>query len=142
MSREPYKRQTPDADAMNLPAGRTCSHCRFFPNCKSLISRHELDEVCDWSPSGFKLDDSRLYLLQNVGAGYLGNSPLFWSTKGGYTQWIDDAKQWTEEEADKQIRSTRGTHEWAKWSLAEVNGMSKRTIDIQDQVRQPSEAPL
>lgn len=72
------------------------------------------------------------YLLQNCNAGYLGNSPLFWGETDGYTQWIDDAKRWTKEEALKQIQSTRGTHSWQIWSEIEIESVAKRTVDIQD----------
>lgn len=74
-----------------------------------------------------------LYLLQNCSAGYVGNSPMFWREGGsGYTPWIDEAKRWTKQEAEKQIRATRGTHSWAMWSVAEIEAAAKRTVDIQD----------
>lgn len=74
-----------------------------------------------------------IYLLQNLNAGYVGNSPMFWREGGsGYTPWIDEAKRWTRQEAEAQIRSTRGTHFWQMWSLAEVEAIAERTVDIQD----------
>lgn len=74
-----------------------------------------------------------LYLLQNCTGGYVGNSPVFWSRDGsGYTQWIDEAKWWTKEEADKQIESTRGSHTWHLWSSDEIAAVMKRTVDIQN----------
>lgn len=83
---------------------------------------------------------SELYLLQNVSAGYVGNSPMFWQKDGsGYTPWIDDAKVWTKEEAKRQIRSTRGTHQWQMWSVSEIESIARRTVDIQD-LRQVSES--
>lgn len=73
------------------------------------------------------------YLLQNCSGGYVGNSPVFWCKDGsGYTQWIDEAKRWTKEEAEKQIWSTRGSHTWKMWSVAEIEAVAKRTVDIQD----------
>ena len=73
------------------------------------------------------------YLLQNCSDGFIGNSPVFWHESGsGYTQWIDEAKQWTKEEAEKQIQSTRGTHQWQMWSVEEIESVAKRTVDIQD----------
>ena len=72
------------------------------------------------------------YLLQNVTAGYLGNSPLFWSKHGGYTQWIDDAKVWEYKEALAQIKSTKGSHSWKMWPLELVLQRARRTIDVQD----------
>lgn len=73
------------------------------------------------------------YLLQNCGAGFLGNSPIFWQ-KGdsGYTQWIDDAKRWTYKEAKIQMKSTSGTHKWKLWPLDVIESVAKRTVDIQD----------
>lgn len=80
-----------------------------------------------------------LYLLQNCSAGYVGNSPMFWREGGsGYTPWIDEAKRWTKEEAEQQIRATCGTHSWAMWSVAEIEAKAKRTVDIQD-LRKPLE---
>jgi DNA-directed RNA polymerase subunit RPC12/RpoP len=73
------------------------------------------------------------FLLQNVGDGFVGNSPVFWHKSGsGYTQWIDDAKLWTKEEAEKQIKSTRGSHRWQMWDIEEITPVAKRTVDIQD----------
>jgi len=73
------------------------------------------------------------YLLQNCSGGYVGNSPVFWHKDGGgYTQWIDEAKRWTKEEAERQIRSTRGTHSWVMWPVDEIEAAAKRTVDIQD----------
>lgn len=75
----------------------------------------------------------RLYLLQNCNGGYVGNSPLFWREGGsGYTQWIDEAKRWTRDEAEREIRATRGTHVWRMWSVSDVEEVAKRTVDIQD----------
>jgi len=73
------------------------------------------------------------YLLQNCSGGYVGNSPVFWRKGGsGYTPWIDDAQRWTKESAEFQIQSTRGTHAWQMWSVAEIEAVAKRTVDIQD----------
>jgi hypothetical protein len=73
------------------------------------------------------------YLLQNCSGGYVGNSPVFWHKDGsGYTHWIDDAKRWTKDEAEKQILSTRGSHTWQMWSVDEIEAVAKRTVDIQD----------
>jgi hypothetical protein len=73
------------------------------------------------------------YLLQNCSGGYVGNSLVFWREGGsGYTPWIDEAKRWTKEEAELQIRSTRGSHTWQMWSVAEIEAVAKRTVDIQD----------
>lgn len=73
------------------------------------------------------------YLLQNVGVGYLGNSPVFWhESNSGYTQWIDEAKVWTKDEAEAQIRSTRGTHQWRMWPADQIYKAAKKIVDIQD----------
>lgn len=73
------------------------------------------------------------YLLQNVTAGYCGNSPMFYrSGGGGYTHWIAEAEVWTKEAAEKQIESTKGSHEWKMWPLALIRSVSKATVDIQD----------
>jgi len=73
------------------------------------------------------------YLLQNCSAGYVGNSPMFWQKGGsGYTPWIDDAQRWTKDDAERQIQSTRGSHNWQMWSVSEIESVAKRTVDIQD----------
>ena len=77
-------------------------------------------------------DQPELCLLQNVSSGFIGNSPVFWAEGGGYTQWISDAKLWTSDEADLQIRSTRGSHSWMKWPLSTIKKHAKLTVDIQD----------
>ena len=75
----------------------------------------------------------KTYLLQNCGAGYLGNSPMFWhESDSGYTQWIDEAKRWTRDQARTQIRSTRGSHQWKMWDLEAIERVAKRTVDMQD----------
>lgn len=77
------------------------------------------------------LDDA--YLLQNVTAGYCGNSPMFWRDGGnGYTPWLAESQIWTREDAQKLIDSTRGTHEWKLWPLTLIRSVSKTTVDIQD----------
>ena len=77
--------------------------------------------------------EQELYLLQNCNGGYVGNSPLFWREGGsGYTPWIDEAKRWTRDEAEREIRATRGTHSWKLWSVGEIEAAAKRTVDIQD----------
>jgi len=93
--------------------------------------RHRIAPLGSKSPQETVREE--LFLLQNCGAGYIGNSPIFWRKNGsGYTQWIDDAELWTKEGAERQIESTRGTHSWQMWPIAEVEAVAKRTVDIQD----------
>lgn len=73
--------------------------------------------------------------LQNETAGYLGNSPVFWSKHGGYTQWLDDATQFTVAEANVIIRGSRGTHRWKKHSVKRLDKLARRTVDVQDMRR-------
>lgn len=73
-----------------------------------------------------------LYLLQNIGAGYIGNSPVFWAESGRYSQWIEEAKLWTLQEARDQIRSTKGSHNWKAWRLDIILHHARSTVDIQD----------
>lgn len=74
----------------------------------------------------------KVYLLQCETAGYLGNSPMFYGEGCNYTQWIDQAKRWTYREAKRQIRSTRGSHQWRLWPLDQIERCAKRTVDMQD----------
>lgn len=81
-----------------------------------------------------------VYLLQNVGAGYVGNAPLFWhQSNSGYTPNIDEAKRMTPEEAAQIIRSSRGTHQWKRWHIRTVLKSSYRVADIQ-LLRKPPKA--
>jgi len=95
---------------------------------RTIVSESELSEK---PPRPKKPKPTALYLLQNVGAGYVGNSPVFWSEKGGYTQWIDEAKRWTYREGWMQIRATKGSHEWRLWPLELIERCAQRTVDIQ-----------
>ncbi len=119
--------------------------CSYIPTCE-YYTYHYLwkIEALKWfiakidagefTTSGFSwFDESDLYLLQNCSGGYVGNSPVFWREGGfGYTPWIDDAKRWTKEEAEAQIRSTTGSHKWKMWPLSIIRQSAKQTVDIQD----------
>lgn len=73
------------------------------------------------------------FYIRNVGAGFLGNSPIWWQKGGsGYTQWLDDAKRFSNEEADGVIQSCLGTHQFEKWPCKKVDDAAKLTVDIQD----------
>jgi len=73
---------------------------------------------------------SEEYLLQN---GVAGNSPLWWKWGNcGYSDRVEDAKIWGESEADAQIRSSRGSHNFVKWPLSLVRKHAYLTVDIQD----------
>lgn len=74
---------------------------------------------------------SKKYFLQNLHAGYLGNSPVFWAAGGGYTQWIDDAAQFTAEECKEIIRGSRGSHKWKRWPVSYIERRAQRTVDMQ-----------
>lgn len=73
-----------------------------------------------------------MYFLQNTKAGYLGNSPMWWAKSGSYTARIDEAQEFGEEEADAIISSTKGSHNFRKWSVADVLAVAHRTVDVQD----------
>ncbi len=73
------------------------------------------------------------FYIQNVGAGYLGNSPIWWGKNGcGYTQWLDEAHRFTSDEADKTIDGCRGSHVLKKWSCEAVDAAARLTVDIQN----------
>ena len=79
------------------------------------------------------IQGERNYLLINWSGGFVGNSPVFWRDGGsGYTQWIDEAQRWTKDEAEKCIRSIRGSHNMSMWKLEDIESIAKRTIDVQD----------
>jgi hypothetical protein len=71
--------------------------------------------------------------LQKVNAGYCGNSPMWWSTEGGYTPRLEFAKRFTVEEVDAILRTTsRATHEWKAWDADAIDRLSHREVDVQD----------
>ena len=73
-----------------------------------------------------------LYLLQNAGAGYVGDLPLFWKEGGsGYTPLIDEAKRWTWAETRRQIRSSKGSHHFVAWNLEDVEKCVVRVVSIE-----------
>lgn len=53
--RKPYARVADDADGMNLPDGKTCGDCVHCRRCTLMFGHIPADEVCDWSPSRFRL---------------------------------------------------------------------------------------
>ena len=51
------------------------------------------------------------YLLQNVHAGFVGNSPLWWKKGGsGYTGHVDDAERFTSIESQQKVREGAGKY--------------------------------
>ncbi len=77
-----------------------------------------------------------MFYLQNRDAGYLGNSPMFWAIRGGYTQWIDDAKRFTQAEVDEIVsscgRSMICGEKFKAWPCDLIDSKSRRTVDMQD----------
>lgn len=73
------------------------------------------------------------FYIQNIGAGYLGNSPIWWGKDDcGYTQWLNEAHRFTGLEADKVINRCRGSHQLKKWPCDVVDRAARVTVDIQD----------
>ncbi len=73
-----------------------------------------------------------LYYLQSVDRGFCGNSPMFWRKNGnGYTPRLDDAEQFTWDEASEVICSSR-SHKWKLWTVDYLDSISHRTVDMQD----------
>lgn len=74
-----------------------------------------------------------LYYLQNHSVPYLGNSVMWWAKGGsGYTDRIDNAELFSEDEADKIIQSTQSTHRFVKWEQEVVERSTVRVVDMQD----------
>lgn len=95
------------------------------------ISKKSLDKLKKELHKEENSKESKVY-IQNVGSGYLGNSPMWWSANGGYTQWIEEAEQFSVKDANDIIRSTSGTHNWKLWDVDKINSIIKKTVDIQD----------
>lgn len=77
-------------------------------------------------------EKEELYLLQHMESGYVGNCPCFWSVKGNYTIWINEAKKFTKKEAENIIRGSKGTHSWQIWPVNTIIQAAKTVVDIQD----------
>ena len=74
---------------------------------------------------------AEMFYLQNLQAGYMGNSPMFWAKGGnGYTQWLDNCELFTEVEVNRHVASD--TKKWRAWPAAKVDSLARRTVDIQD----------
>jgi hypothetical protein len=74
------------------------------------------------------------YYVQNIKAGYVGNNPMFWKKNGnGYTSYIDDAEQFTREEARKLVESD--ADKWLAWPVETVEACDYRTVEGQRLVR-------
>lgn len=75
----------------------------------------------------------QIFLLRNLDSGFMGNSPMWWKEgDSGYTQWIDDARAFTLDEAAKTISACKGTHKLQMYDIHEIEALAKRTVDIQD----------
>ncbi len=78
------------------------------------------------------VNQNKVYYLQNVTAGYIGNSPLFWEKTGsGYTPNLDIAKLFSKKEAEEIIQTTSSSHKFVMWHRDECLEASYRTVDSQ-----------
>ena len=119
---------------MSDPHKRRCWKCKHEQECEDSFVPHVLCENCG-SQDTRRIKPKRepLFLLLFPDAGHIGRSPLFWK-KGdhGYTQWIDDARQFTKTEADAMIRGTKSTHNFQSVPVELAERIARRTIDIDD----------
>lgn len=83
------------------------------------------------SPQPIPLPTHEGYYLQNLQAGYVGNSPLFWAKGGnGYTCWLDDCEVFTSEAADKMVRDD--SRKWRAWPVDGIESLARRTVDMEE----------
>lgn len=90
---------------------------------------HAAKSAFEQQGAGIAPADEPLYLLRNLQAGFLGNSPLFWARSGGYTQWIDQAQRFTAAEAAEQMQNSPGKFEM--YDTRQVERVAQCTVDIQ-----------
>lgn len=70
------------------------------------------------------------YLVQNLHAGYLGNSPFFWAIDAkGYTAQVDKAERFTEAESLEMVDRDPG--KWFRWRIEDVEKSIVTVCDIQ-----------
>jgi len=75
--------------------------------------------------------NNKIYVLQKVRAGYVGNDILFWRKKGaGYTNDLDDAELFTAGEAISTLRMDAG--KFQIWEKSYLESIAKRHVDMQD----------
>lgn len=97
--------------------------------CVSNSLNEKIDKMygsIDWN------GEKEMYYIQNVSAGYLGNSIIFYGKKGeGYTSNIDKAEVLTKDEAVALLESDQ--NKWAAWSVDYVkkSGGITRVVDMQ-----------
>jgi hypothetical protein len=76
------------------------------------------------------VSDEKLFYIQNVSAGYIGNNPVFWAIGGrGYTSYIDRAEKFSE--ADARAMVDHDSRKWRMWSVEEVEPHIYRTVECQ-----------
>ena len=71
----------------------------------------------------------RHYVLQNKGAGTVGNSAIFWAETGGYRSNLQEAKRFTLEDARQIVESARGSHEFVIWDYDDLMGIVEFHVD-------------
>lgn len=69
------------------------------------------------------------YVLQNKGAGAVGNSALFWGEFGGYRANLQEAKRFTLKEARQAVESARGSHEFVIWDYDDLMEIVEFHVD-------------
>jgi hypothetical protein len=75
-----------------------------------------------------------MFYLQNSRE-YLGNSMLWWSKQGGYTTDLEQAKLFTQDEAQAQHNQR---HTDIPWPAEYIHCASKLVVDRQDVVLRPT----
>ena len=65
-------------------------------------------------------DEAECFYVQNLRAGYVGNSPMFWAKGGnGYTSYIDKAERFTAKDALELLE--HDPNKWQVWPAAAVH---------------------
>jgi hypothetical protein len=96
--------------------------------------------LIDGNEVSTEVADEHCY-MQCCTSGFVGNSPRLWAKSGGYTHWIDEAREWSRKDAEAIIAASTETHRWKLWPVRLVRQRAKLTVDIQDLTSETFLAP-
>lgn len=148
---EEYEADAKKKDVVDLPAGSMqaiqLNIIRRWPDGFQARLEHVWKDVIGFIPGvklwdlqrtlaefGFRMEVYETkpatdeYFLQDTRS-YVGNCPMWWGIKGGYTSRIDRARRYTLADAMKQ-HVARDTD--LPWACAEIELLQRPTIDMQE----------
>jgi len=105
------------------------------------VSGDELAAMVDAAPIAPLEETPEMFFLQHGKQPYVGNYLVWWSKRGGYSPNVNDAQEFTREEAESEIKSSRNSHDFKMWSANYVRQHLSQVADIQDLGLNPQPQP-